>query len=366
MSETTIAVPGGETTADAQTPDAGSPAAAQGEGQAGAAQSSASDETGLAPGPVADAASALGAQGEPSAPPAGEFVFAGRRWPSAKHAEDYFRSQGGRVPDLQRKTAEQERQIAELSSTVQALQRALSVTPPAEPGQGNGRGTQTPAGQQPFIERFRNDDLPFLLDCLRPSAEGEDPSAGVARFTYGLAEVVGREMESLREQIRQEDVAPIVRQHQFREHESRVLNVARGLGGDFPEFDNANQAPEAVQAQQEFVSVLKQFPPDFVVANPDLAMLASALVTRHRHGIPVTATQPGTSGSPSALAALAAEGRQATGEPLDGSASRPRPSPPQPRSAEDQFEADIISADDKLARNLDGKPLGWTKVRRAG
>ena len=357
MSEVTAGtVPGGEGTA-ATAPESTSPAADQAQlsDVTGAAQS-ASDDSGLAPGAAIDAAPA--AEITPPAP--SEFVFGGRRFASQKQAEDYFRSQIGRVPDMQRKTAEQDRQIAELSSTVQALQRALSVGPQAAgPEPGSARGVQTPAGPKAFADRLvESGDLQFITQLAEEK--------GLGHAIYALADLMGNEINQVREQIRTEEIQPFVRQGQFREVETRALGVARNLGSQFPEFDAQNQAPEAIEAQQEFVSTLKQFPPEFVAGNPELAMLATALVTRYHHGTPIFAQAPGTSGSPSARAAAAAEAGMETPGPIDGSAARPRPAAPQPRTTEEQFEADIISADDQYARNLEGKPLGWRRSRSVG
>lgn len=350
-------VPGGDASA-ASAPESTSPAADQSQdfGDGGAAQS-ASGEPGLAPGLAADATPAV----EAAPPTPSEFVFGGRRFQTQKQAEDFFRSQTGRVPEMQRKTAEQDRQIAELSSTVQALQRALSVGPQA-PGreQGAARGVQSPAGApKSFADRLvESGDLQFVTQLAEEK--------GLGHAIYALSELMGKEISDVREQIRNEEIEPFRRQGQFREIEGRALGVARGLGQEFPEFDHQNQSPEAVEAQQVFISNLKQFPPEFVAANPEFSMLAAALVTRHQQGIPIFAQQPGTSGSPSALAAAAAESGMDTSGPIDGSSARPRPAPPQPRTAEDQFEADIIGADDSLVRDLNGNSLGWRRSRSVG
>ncbi len=346
-------VPGGDGSAATVAPDSSPHAADQSQvsGDVGAAQS-ASGDLGVAPGVAVDAAPA--AEVVPPAP--SEFLFGGRRFTTQKQAEDFYRSQAGRVPEMQRKTAEQERQIAELSSTVQALQRALSVGPQAvgqEPG--SARGVQTPAGSKPFADRLvESGDLQFITELAEQK--------GLGHAIYALADIMDNEINQVREQIRNEEILPITRQSQFREVQGRALGVARGLGSEFPELDYTNQSPEAVETQQAFVSTLKQFPPEFVAANPEFTMLAAALVTRHQQGIPVFAQQPGTSGSPSALAAAAAEAQFQVPGPIDGSSARPRPAATQPRTAEDQFEADIIGADDKLARTLEGKPLGWRRV----
>ena len=257
---------------------------------------------------------------------------------------------------MQHENEELKRTNAAIMAEVDALRHALTTREASGREQGTARGVQTPAGSKPFVERFRDEELPFLMSLL------QDPENGAQKFTYALAEIMGNEMQSLEQRIVEQHFQPFVRQAQFREHESRALGAARNLGSEFPEFDNGNQAPEAVEAQQAFVSTLKQFPPEWTVANPEMAMLATALLTRYQHGTPIFAQAPGTSGSPSARAALAAEAGMETPGPIDGSSARPRPAAPQPRTAEDQFEADIIGADDKLARNLEGKPLGWRRV----
>ena len=353
-------VPEAEGTA-ASAPDTTTTAADQSQdfGGDGAAQS-ASGDSGLAPGVAVDAPPAVEAVAPPPPTPS-EFVFGGRRFQTQKQAEDFFRSQTGRVPEMQRKTAEQDRQIAELSQTVQALQRALSVGPQA-PGRepGTARGVQTPAaGPKSFADRLvESGDLQFVTQLAEEK--------GLGHAIYALSELMGNEISQVRDQIRNEEIQPLLRQGQFREVEGRALGVARSLGQEFPELDYKNQSPEAVESQEAFVSNLKQFPPEFVAANPDFSMLAAALVTRHQQGVPVFAQAPGTSGSPSALAAAAAEAGMETPGPIDGSSARPRPAVPQPRSAEDQFEADIIGADDSLVRDLNGNSLGWRRSRSLG
>lgn len=349
MSESEGLASGGEGTA-ASAPESTTPAGGPAESGGEAAQ--ASGEAGLAPVPTDDATLAEGA----APPPPSEFVFGGRRWPSQKHAEEYLRSQAGRVPDLQRKTAEYERQVAELSQTVQALQRALSVGPtPPQDGQGTARGASTPAGPKAFADRLvESGDLQFITSLAEEK--------GLGHAIYALADLMGQEVQSSTERLVAEHVQPIVRQAQFEKHMGHAISTARNLGNEFPEFEQSNQSPDAVEAQQAFVATLKQFPPEEIAQNPELYMLASALITRYQHGVPMSATAPGTSGSPSARAALAAELAGGGAGPIDGSSARPRPANPQPRTAEEQFEADIIGADDKLARDLNGKPLGWRKV----
>lgn len=342
-------VPGGSESA-AQAPEASAATETQ-SASATSAAPSASGDSGLAPGVAVDAAPPEIVQAQASASPTGEFVFGGRRFQTQKQAEDYFRSQIGRVPDLQRKTAEYERQMQELSSTVQALQRALSVAPtPAGTEQGQpGRVQAAQAGPKPFAERLvESGDLQFIQQLAEEK--------GLGHAIYALADLMGHEIQQVREQLRTEEIEPIVRAQEFRQIEGRALGVAKNLGSEFPEFDNSNQSPEAVEAQQTFVSTLKQFPPEFVAANPELAMLATALVTRYQHGVPVFAQQPGSSGSPSARAAIAAEQAVNPPSPLDESATKPNLRPPGAESPLDRIRRENQQAQ-TMVRSANGRPL---------
>jgi hypothetical protein len=311
----------------------------------------ASGEPGLAPGLPADATSAVAAQGLPSATPPGEFVFGGRRFRSQKHAEDYWNALAGRVPETQRKVSTYESQIAELNQTVQALQRALSAGPPSAPhAQGNVPGGPTqPAGPKPFAERLvESGDLAFITQLAEEK--------GLGHAIYALADLMGNEINGVRDQIRNEEIQPMIRQQEFSRIEGRALGVARNLGSEFPELENSNQSPEAVEAQQSFVETLKRFPPEFVAADPELAMLATALVTRYQHGVPMVGQQPGSSGSPSARAAMAAEQALGTPNPLDGSATRPNLGKPGLESPADRIRRENQQAQN-VVRTPDGRVL---------
>jgi hypothetical protein len=278
---------------------------------------------GSAPAPGGDAALG-GLDGQaPQAPPQtlSEFQFANRKFRDQKAAEDYFRSQVGRVPETQRKLAEYERQVGELTQTVSAFQRMMASGQVGGQGQGAANGPAAPAGEQDFAERFAQKELPWLMEQLN------HPEQGAQRFTVGLAHVIGQELRQQREQIMGEIQARDQRQAQERAVGS-AFGVARNLAQDFPELDEHNSSPEAIEHQQAFIENLKQFPQGFAAENPQFAMLAAALVTRHQYGTPMVAQPPGTSGSPSARALLASEQALAgaVGSPIQGNGTpRPRP-----------------------------------------
>jgi len=253
------------------------------------------------------------------------FEFGGKRWNSRVEAQRYFNlSNVGRLPQIQRQFNEAEQRLAEQAREIETLRRALGPASSAVgQGQGTANGQAPPPGPHGFAEKFvKSGDLEFITGLLQDS----DPQVGVQKFTVALLDRVDREMNERLEQVRSEEIQPILRQRQFEQHMGSAMGAARNLAQPFPELDNENHSPEAEEHQQAFVENLKQFPPEFTASNPEFAMLAAALVTRYQHGTPILAQAPGTSGSPSARAALASEQAYAaaTGTPIDGSGT-PRP-----------------------------------------
>lgn len=301
-------------------------------GGSGAA-SLASGDGGSAPAVPGDAAQPVAGQVPASAAAASEFLFGGRRWQSQKQAEDAWRSMMARTPTVQREAEELKRTLSQRDAELEALRQALAGrSAGGQPPQGQGaqqQGRQAPDASAPFVERLAQDGSLDFLASLLQTGEGEDPTLGVKRFTLGLADMISREVEGRVAQVQEQHIAPILRQQKFSEHMGRAMGVARSLASsDFPELDDSNASPEAVEHQQAFMANLKQFPPEFVAANPDFSMLAAALVTRYQNGTPVFAQEPGTSGSPSARAIAASEMAlgAAAPNPLGGTGTpRPRP-----------------------------------------
>jgi len=312
--------------ASSQVPASGSTGSQSASGGGGAA-SLVSGDSGSAPAVSGDAvASEAGAVPTPPAA-AAKFRFANREWDSQKQAEDAYKASFGR--NWEGKIAEAQKTLAEREAEIQALRSALA-------GRGNGQeqgvqrgaASSAPDASAPFVERLAKDGSLDFLASLLQTGEGEDPTLGVKRFTLGLADVISREVEGRVGQLQEQHIAPILRRQAFNEHMGSAMGVVRSLAGEFPELEDSNASPEAVEHQQAFVENLKQFPPEVVASNPQFAMLAAALVTRYQHGTPVFAQTPGTSGSPSALAVAASEqalGR-AAGVPIGGTGTpRPRP-----------------------------------------
>jgi hypothetical protein len=324
--------------------------------EAGGSGSLASGDGGSAPAVAVDAALDPNAQGgQPSAQQISEFLFAGRKWRDQKHAEEYFRSQAGRTPDLQRKHAEMERSLQEREQTIQALQRALATGQIPQQGQGAANGPAAPAGEHSFAEELvKSGDLQFITGLL------QDPNQGVEKFTVALADRMDRAFNERLQRMEAEKIQPFIRQAQFEKEMGSTMGIARQLGQQFPELDNANQSPEAVEHQQAFIETLKQLPPEFVRANPEVAFQMVAAYTRHQYGTPVFAQPPGTSGSPSARAALASEEMlaQAISTPAVGTGTpRPRPAGA-PESPEDRIRRENAAVQGNF-RSPSGRDLGF-------
>lgn len=321
---------GGSGSEDGVKPSSGSDGSSTGSvglATGGGAASLASGDGGSAPAVPGDAALDPAAQAPALTQAQSEFLFGGRKWQSQKQAEDAFRSMFGRVPETQRKAAEMEKVLAERDAELQALRSVVSRPPQpvAQQGQGAVRG-QTPDASAPFAERLaRSGDLDFLASLLE-TKEGEDPVTGVKRFTAGLAQTISQEVQAQVDSFREQHIEPMQRQQQFSQHMGHAMGTIRQMSSEFSELDESNQSPEAQEHQQAFVETLKQFPPDFVRENPQLYMLASALITRYQHGTPVFSQAPGTSGSPSALSVMASEQAlgAASSNPISGT-STPRP-----------------------------------------
>ena len=286
----------------------------------GGAGSLASAGDGSAPVLGGDAVGGEVAPAQAAAPAPSRFKFAEREWENAQQAENAHKALQGRSAAFQKKFEAEQQRAAQFESELQVLRRSLG---PGGQGQGTQQGSQAPDGPHSFAEKFvKSGDLEFITGLLKDP----DPEAGIQKFTVALMDRVDREVNERLDRVRSEQIEPIVRQREAERTMGSAMGVAKQLGESFPELDNGNQSAEAVEHQQAFVDNLKQFPPEFVAQNPQFAMLASALVTRYQHGTPMIAQQPGTSGSPSARAALASEQAlaAATGIPIDGTGT-PRP-----------------------------------------
>lgn len=269
------------------------------------------------------------AQGDPSAAAPSKFLFGGREWNDQKHAEDSFKAQLGRLPGVQRENETLKRQLAEAQATVEALQRVAVA--PRTPGQGQ----RTPQGQDDgsassFADRLvANKEIDFLASLISDDPQiREALGPGFAKAIYGMAQLWEQEMASRDSRIEQRFVAGDTRQHQERTVAQGFSAIRKLAANGFPELDPDNHDPAAEEAQQAFLSELQAFPPGEIARDPEFYFEAIANRVRRHFGTPVFAKPPGSSGSPSELAAAAAEaaGNAGSPTPLDGpGVPRPRP-----------------------------------------
>lgn len=323
------------------------------------AVSTESPAAGVAPGTEDSALAPQGQEAPPTA--AGGFVFGGRQFRDQRHAEEYFKSQVGRIPETQRKIALQEKHLAEMQARMEALQNALVAYQPAGGSGQGGPGPQAqPAAPQGFADELvKSGDLQFISELAEEK--------GLAHAIYALADKFDQRIQTTlsdrTERMIQERLSPIERRAEFTDRMNQNLSSIRQLAQTFPELDESNKSPEAQEAQQEILEIWKTYPPDLQFGNPQRAWRLAVMEYRDTHGIPSFATHPGTSGSPSARAALAAEASLGAPTPLDGSqGARQKPATgPNPLSPEEAFEQEIMGADSRYAKSQDGHVL-WKRV----
>lgn len=323
----------------------------------------ASAGVGNAPGAGADAGLGQeGGEGAAEAAPGGApvsdgYVFAGRKFRDQKHAEDYVKAQLGILPGTQRKLAALERMIDERSAELESLRRSgVSARGGVQGDDGQYGG---PAGQPANWGKVLKDSGD--LDLISEIAE----TKGFGAAAYALSTVIGERVEAEIDRRVEERVEGRVgsmeKQRQFDHHMGRVTSALRQLGPIYPEFDESNSAPEAEEARQGIIAIWTSFPPEFSLGNPLRALKLAVQEYREQHGTPIFAVPPGSSGSPSARVAAAAERGSAGDAVLDtGVRARPRPSG-QPASAQEELAQSLSKADAVNARTTSGFNLG---VRR--
>jgi len=293
--------------------DFGAPSGSAGSTPGSAADTqSASADTGNAPGTGDDAAAGQGEAQQGSAPQSGGFLFNGRMYRDQAHAEQAYKAQVGRVPEVQRQNAEYQRQVAQYEAELQALRQAVSMQ--GYPGQGQGRqqGVQDP---QPFAKELADSgELEFIANLAE--------TQGVGHAMYAMAEAMEKRMQAQFQQFEAEKVMPFQMQQEVQQGTQRLLNNVKPMLSEFPELEaDADASPEAAEAQEYVLNAVKSFPPEWLVEHPEAIRMA-ALEYRHLHGIPTFSQPPGSSGSPSAYSMAASE--MGGGTPLDGSGV-PRP-----------------------------------------
>lgn len=286
-------------------------------------------------------------------------MFAGRKWQTQKQAEDAFKANFGR--NWEGKLREREQALAQRDAEIQALRAALASG--GVQGQGAARGAQQAQAADPDAplakKLVQTGDLDFLVDLLQ-TRDGEDPTLGVKRFTAGLADIIDKRIGEAVERDRNEHLQPFLQRTAQERAVASTMGSIRALAQHFPELDEQNASPEAVEHQQAFVENFKRFPPEMHRDQADFVALATALVTRWQHGTPVFAQPPGTSGSPSA-AAIAASAQalgQATPDTLSGNGTPRQRQNGRAETAEERIRRENAAAPGRF-RSPNGIDLGF-------
>jgi hypothetical protein len=294
-----------------------------------------------------------GAQGSDPAVPAASslFRFNGRDWQSQKHAEDAIRAQIGRTPEMQRQNAAFQKQIAELQAQIQTLRHLAPVGPAEGQGQGGPRGQQAPSGPRSLL-----DDMVASgeMDYIQQIAQ--DPEIGIPGAIVTGLQALEKRVESRLEGMFAERVQPFIHQTQMQQGLQQFFGGAKPIIAQFPELDDNNQAPEAVEAREAVLEVLQTLPPEWLAQHPEAIGMATLWV-RQQNGTPVFAQPPGSSGSPSARVAAALEAATAasTSTPIDGSGV-PRPAVGGKESPQDRLRREM-KAGSEMVKSESGRVL---------
>ena len=310
----------------------------------------ASDGAGQAEGAVAPVASPV---------PAGPYRFANREFPSQEKAEEYFRSQVGRVPDLQRRVA----QMEQLEQQYSELQRNLAVLQSRGLAQG-GNGAVSQQSAQAQAQTFQDQlvqsgDLKFIAEMAQEDLEN---GKGLGRAFYAMAEKFGERLQTEMQRFESERFTPMQQQQEFQQAMTGVAAAVNSLKSEFPELDDENKSPEAAEARTAILETFKSFPPEQSIRNPREVLAYAAWKYRQTHGIPVFAQPPGTSTSPSALAAQAAEAAQPAGMVLEGTGVPPQRPNGVPETPQESLARDIARADERRLKGKDGFDLGVSSI----
>jgi hypothetical protein len=257
----------------------------------------------------------------PAAQAAARFRILNREFADQKHAETVLGSEITRARTTQRELAEAKKQAELYQAEINAL-RSMAVRPPGGAvGQGRSEGQQPSAGPKPFAKELaETGELDVIAKIF------SDPEMGPGHAMYRMAELFDKRQQEQVGQVREEILGQF-QQTQVRSQQERAvakaIGVTKALSADYPELDGNNQSDEAIEAQQGILEIIKALPQgaEWLATDPEEALRYAAERYRRTNGTPMFAQPPGTSGSPSVLAAHAAEkaASAAASVPLDGS-----------------------------------------------
>ena len=305
------------------------------------------------------------------------FRILNREFRDQKHAEEVLGSEIGAKRGLQRQNADLSKQLERLQAQVDDYQTRLR-------GDGSSPGGQK-SKQEATAERFsehlvKSGELDFYNKLA------QNPEIGVAGAILEAMKAqedwqskhADQRFEALEQQITQGEVR--------RSQEAtmaRAFTATKELIKDFPELDDVgpDASDEAFEERahihqmvmtnlqstpQAIHPVTGQLVPSGVLwlsENPGDAIRWAVEKYRREYGTPVFAKQPGTSESPSAKAAAAAERKAAaaSAEPLDGSGvPRQREGDKKPKTLAERWREDSQQLKGQEAQTPSGRRLGFS------
>jgi hypothetical protein len=319
----------------------------------GVAAGQVSAGSGDAPGTGVDAEVAGEAAVEAPAEPPSKWQFLNREFRDQKHAEEVLGSEINKVRGTQRRLSDVEKQLQQRDRELEALRAFVG------PGQSQGvdRGKEE-AGPQSFADELaKSGELELFAKIA------QDPEMGMGHAMYAMAQAFDKRLQSVIDSVRTEAIEPIVRRQEGSERMAKVFSTVKELSSKFPELVDygENTPPEIADAQEKILQTLGQLPPEWLANNAQEALWYAVTRYRDQHGIPVFAQPPGTSGSPSAKVAAAAEkaaaGTAAT--PLDGSGVPRQRDTDKPETLEDRWRRESADLRGREATTPSGRKLGF-------
>jgi hypothetical protein len=250
-----------------------------------------------------------------------EFQILNRKFKDRTEAERILGAEIGQKRNVQRENEQLKSQLQKFESELTGLRSLFQGHGGETQRQGSPQGQQPSGGPKSFAKELaETGELDVIAKIF------SDPEMGPGHAMYRMAELFDKRQQEQVGRVREEILGQF-QQTQVRSQQERAvakaIGVTKALSADYPELDGNNQSDEAIEAQQGILEIIKALPQgaEWLATDPEEALRYAAERYRRTNGTPMFAQPPGTSGSPSVLAAHAAEkaASAAASVPLDGS-----------------------------------------------
>lgn len=326
--------------------------------------------------------------GAPEGSPSGEseaaaaFRILNREFRDQKHAEEVLGSEIGAKRGLQRQNADLTKKLQQYEALLENLQ--------GQNLRGNGSGGNVQAPKQEATEEVKS-----FAEHLAKSGEleylnklAQNPEIGVAGAIYEALkaketwdqqhgnEGLQKEISGLKQLFVETEGARATEART-----ARIVTATKKLTAEYPELDDLppEASDEAHEERQQMWQAIwaqlqstppaidpetgKTIPNGFIwlKAEPEKAIRYAVKSFRETYGTPVFAQAPGTSESPSARVAAAAERRSSGGDALDGSGvPRSKSGDGKPQTLADTWRQDSQKLKGREATTPSGRRLGFS------